>query len=126
MSTSRPPSLVRVLVARFMVVVFVVLLALNIPLYAGGSIDGFRLRMEHGRILAQRSDAISAKAPWIDVNTEGLRWRPGYTIHSPDDWRVLVPLWIPLGVAMAEAWWLGRKRRSAKQQAAAQGPALSA
>lgn len=118
-SESRPPSLFRVARAWFFCATFAVLLALNLPLYAGLSFDGFRFRMEHGRLLFERSDAVRGKSPYVAPNSEGLRWQPEWRFDSPSHWRVNVPLWIPLGITMAEAWWLTRKRRAARDRTAA-------
>lgn len=78
------------------------LFVLNLPYYAGASTEGFRWRMEHGRLELQRSEVVSSKGFWVDGNTEGLRWSARARIHGVDDWRLIVPLWIPL--LAAGAW----------------------
>lgn len=89
------------------------LLALNVPFYAGGTpVEGFSWRMEHGCLSLWRADTKRPKSFWIDGNTEGLRWAPRVRIHSADDWRVIVPLWIPLVGALAWCAWSWKRAAS--------------
>jgi hypothetical protein len=85
------------------------LLALNVPFYAGSTpVQGFSWRMESGRVELWRSDTKSPKSFWVAGNTEGLKWAPRVRIHGADDWRVILPLWIPLACALAWCAWAWR------------------
>jgi hypothetical protein len=95
-------------VATGLTVALLLLLAANVPFYAGSTpVDGFSWRMESGRLELWRSDTKSAKSFWVAGNTEGLKWAPRVRIHGTDNWRLLLPLWIPLVGALvwcAHTW----------------------
>lgn len=94
--------------------VVVVYLA-NLPFYAGQTFEsGLKWRMEHGRLaISQRPANQGRPKPfWVDLNAEGMRWRPEGSLAGPGDWSVTIPLWIPLGLCLvwcAVAW----RRRAA-------------
>ena len=46
---------------------------------------------------------------YIDLNNEGLRFRPDWNFQSERDWMINIPLWAPLIVCMGLAAW-GRSR----------------
>lgn len=97
-------------VATILTAGLLVLLVLNLPFYAGASTQGFRWRMEHGRLELQRSDVVSPKSFWVDGNTEGLRWGARVRVQGADSWRVVLPLWIPLLASGAWCAWTWRRR----------------
>jgi hypothetical protein len=87
----------------------------NLPFYAGATFaSGLSWRLEHGR-LTLRNAAGREKPFWVDLNTEGLRWRPEWR-RGPDSWSVTIPLWIPLGLCVA--WCAASWRRRAVDAAA--------
>lgn len=86
------------------------LLALNVPFYAGGTpVEGFSWRLEHGCLSLWRSDTKRPKSFWVAGNTEGLRWTPRVRLHGTDNWRVILPLWMPLAAALAWCAWSWRR-----------------
>jgi hypothetical protein len=95
-------------------VALLLLLAANVPFYAGSTpMEGFSWRMESGRLELWRSDTKAPKSFWVAGNTEGLKWVPRVRIHGADDWRLVLPLWIPLLGALAWCAWSWRPPRDA-------------
>lgn len=92
--------------------VLLLLLAANLPFYAGSTpVEGFSWRMEHGRLTLTRSELERPTGFWVDLNSEGLRWRPRAKIYGPSDWMVTLPLWMPLAAALAGCVWAWRPRQ---------------
>jgi hypothetical protein len=90
------------------------LLAANVPFYSGSTpVDGFSWRMEHGRLTLWRSDVQTASGFWLDWNSEGLHWSPRVKINGPDDWKLTLPVWIPLAGALAWCYVAWRPRGTA-------------
>lgn len=91
--------------------VLALLLAVNVPLYAGFSRDsGLSVRMEHGRLTVRRDEATSSKPFWIDFNTEGLRWAPEVLAVDAHNWEVTLPVWLALAPALLAAGWAWSRR----------------
>ena len=85
-------------------VILTVLLALlllaNVPFYAGSTVGAHHSwRMEHGRITLERKTSQNPQGFWIAPNAEGLRWAVEVKTWDSGEWRVTLPLWIPLAVA---------------------------
>ena len=89
----------------------------NLPFYAGSSIGPrFTWRMEHGRLALEASTAPRRESFYIAPNSEGLHFVPEWRVNSLSDWRINIPLWIPLialiAIAIA-AWRITLRRRAA-------------
>jgi hypothetical protein len=100
----------------FATVVLALVYLANLPLYAGSSLGPFiSWRMEHGRLALERHAAQNPEAFYVAINSEGMRFAPECRVFSWRDWRVNVPLWLPLLLAVAvtsRAWtrWIRRPR----------------
>ena len=70
--------------------------ALNVPFYSGAGGPHWRWRMEHGRLRVEhRSEPVNPESFYIDLNHEGLRFRPEWNFQSSRDWMINIPLWVP-------------------------------
>jgi hypothetical protein len=89
----------------------------NVPFYSGSSIGShFSWRMEHGRIALHASSSPVHESFYIALNSEGVHFTPEWRADSLTDWRINIPLWMPLlltVVISAAAWrrWLRRRPR---------------
>ncbi|GMV26318.1 MAG: hypothetical protein AMXMBFR58_23490 [Phycisphaerae bacterium] len=82
-----------------------------LPFYSGSSITrNLSWRLEHGRLTLKRSPVDHTESFYIAGNSEGLRWRSEFKRFGPGDFRLTVPLWMPL--ALMATWsvvaWLPR------------------
>lgn len=93
------------------------LLAANLPFDAGATpVGGFSRRMEPGRLELVRSDTHSPQSFWLAGNTEGLKWAPRTRLGGRNQWRVHLPLWIPLAGSLAWCAWSWRAPRGGRPQ----------
>lgn len=117
--------------------IFLVLIALSLPFYAGSTIHAslgsgntaasgaWRLswRLEHARLtVACRPDFVPGvqlhEPLWIAHNSEGLRWMPGGHFARAVDWHVTVPLWMALVLCAGVSVLGWRSWRHARRRAA--------
>jgi len=90
------------------------LLAASLPFYAGSTpVEGLSWRMEHGRLTVRRFGDKRPNSLWVAGNTEGLRWSPELELNGGDNWKVTLPLWIPLAGALAWCYVAWRPRGTA-------------
>ena len=90
------------------------LYALCVPFYSGSSIGGhLSWRLEHGRMTVRARGAASREAFYVAPNSEGLRFKPEVEFGSLVDWRLTMPLWVPVLGAGVGAW-ICRPRRESK------------
>lgn len=86
----------------------------NLPFYSGSSLGPFfSWRMEHGRLAVERHSADRRESFYVAINSEGMRFAPEWRTYSWSDWRVNIPLWMPLALTIAvsaRAWVLWARR----------------
>lgn len=73
---------------------------LSVPFYAGSRIGGWGAwRLENGRLTIWRRAGGTSESFFIANNTEGLRFMPMAQLWSLREWRVVIPVWMPLVAA---------------------------
>jgi hypothetical protein len=88
--------------------------AANVPFYSGSALGSeFSWRMEHGRLTLKRSPVTADESFYVANNTEGLRFGFDSDYWRAGDWRVTIPLWAPLLLAVGWAAWAWRPRGAA-------------
>ena len=108
----------------FLIVAALMLLLwlLNRPFYAGSRIASIgSWRLEHGR-LTLNWGRPSTESFYIAINSEPVRWAAEFTPYSPGDWRIVVPLWLPMAASLALAGVCWRWQRRASRPPAAGSP----
>ena len=97
--------------AALLTLALALLLALNLPFYAGSNVGARHAwRMEHGRLTLQSRERVRQDGFWLAGNTEGLRFAHEWHRWPTGEWELVVPLWMPLAAAVV--LWLALRARA--------------